>query len=88
MSITVTLDPTLEARLRARVDAGEFSSLDAAVEEALREFVLLEPPIEELQARIGSALAELDRGEGIPLDIDDLKKAGRERLRNRSKQDI
>jgi len=84
MSITVTLDATLEARLRARVEAGEFSSIDAAVEEAVREFVLLEPPIEELRARIGMAIAELDRGEGVILDADDLKRAGRERLRNRT----
>ena len=85
MSITVTLDPAVEARLRARVDAGEFSSVDEAVEEALREFVLLEPPIDELRTKIDAAIAELDRGEGVPLDIEDLKRSGRERLRNRSK---
>ena len=59
MSITVTLDPTLEARLRARVEAGEFQSLDAAVEEAVREFVLLEPPLGELRARIKAGIGEL-----------------------------
>jgi len=85
MSITVSLDPAVEARLRARVAAGEFSSLDAAVEEALREFVLLEPPIDELRAKIGAAIAELDRGEGVPLDVEDLKRAGREQLRKRGK---
>jgi len=85
MSITVTLDAALEARLQARVNAGEFSSLDAAVEEAVREFILLEPPIEELRARIDSAIAALDRGEGIPLDEDDLKRAGRELLAKRRK---
>ena len=85
MSITVTLDPNLEARLRARVDAGEFKSLDAAVEEAVREFVLLEPPLEELRAKIGASIAELDRGEGIALDVDDLKRAGRQRHRDRSR---
>jgi Arc/MetJ-type ribon-helix-helix transcriptional regulator len=85
MSITVTLEAALEARLRARVKAGEFSSVDAAVEEAVREFVLLEPPIEELRARIGTAIAELDRGEGVALDADDLKRAGRERFRNRTR---
>jgi len=83
MSITVTLEAALEARLRARVKAGEFSSIDAAVEEAVREFVLLEPPIEELRARIGTAMAELDGGEGVALDAEDLKRAGRERLRKR-----
>jgi Arc/MetJ-type ribon-helix-helix transcriptional regulator len=83
MSITVTLDAALEARLRARVRAGEFSSIDAAVEEAIREFVLLEPPIEELRARIGAAIAELDRGQRVSLDTDDLKRAGREQVRNR-----
>jgi Arc/MetJ-type ribon-helix-helix transcriptional regulator len=85
MSIMVTLDAALEARLRARVAAGEFRSLDAAVEEAVREFVLLEPPIEELRAKIGTAIAELDRGEGIALDVEDLKKAGRQRLQDRNK---
>lgn len=85
MSITVTLDPHLEARLRARVEAGEFRSLDAAVEEAVREFVLLEPPLEELRAKIGVAISELGRGEGVELDIDDLKRAGRQRLRDQEK---
>jgi Arc/MetJ-type ribon-helix-helix transcriptional regulator len=85
MSITVTLDAALEARLRARVDAGEFPSLDAAVEEALREFVLFEPPIEELRAKINIAIGQLDRGEGIPFDIEDVKRAGRERLEKRQK---
>lgn len=85
MSITVTLDAALEARLRARVDAGEFQSLNAAVEEAIREFVLLEPPLEELRSKIEIALAELDRGEGIPLDIEDLKRAGRKRFEDRGK---
>jgi Arc/MetJ-type ribon-helix-helix transcriptional regulator len=85
-SITVALDPNLEARLRARVDAGEFESLDAAVEEATREFVLLEPPLDELRAKIDAGTAELERGEGIELDIDDLKRIGRQRLRERSNQ--
>ena len=85
MSITVSLDPALEAQLRARVNAGEFSSMDAAVEEALREFVLLEPPLEDLQTKIATAVAELDRGEGVPLDVEDLKRAGREQLHKRSK---
>jgi Arc/MetJ-type ribon-helix-helix transcriptional regulator len=85
MSITVSLDPALEARLRARVNAGEFLSMDAAVEEALREFVLLEPPLEDLQTKIATAVAELDRGEGVPLDVEDLKRAGREQLHKRSK---
>ncbi|HSI01762.1 MAG TPA: hypothetical protein VLA02_14250 [Reyranella sp.] len=85
MSITVTLDAALEARLRARVEAGEFSSVDAAVEEALREFVLLEPPIDELRAKISTAIAQLDRGEGVPFDADDIKRAGREQLNTRKK---
>jgi Arc/MetJ-type ribon-helix-helix transcriptional regulator len=85
MTITVNLEAALEARLRARVQAGEFSSIGAAVEEAIREFVLLEPPIEELRATIGKAIAELDRGEGVVLDVDDLKRAGRERHRHRGK---
>jgi Arc/MetJ-type ribon-helix-helix transcriptional regulator len=85
MSITVTLDPALEARLRARVASGEFTSLDAAVEEAIREFVLLEPPVEELRARIATAISELDRGQGIVLDVEDLKRAGRQKFRDRTK---
>lgn len=83
MSITVLLEAALEARLRARGKAGGFSSIDAAVEEAVREFVLLEPPLEELCAKTGTAIAEFDRGDGVALDADELKRAGRERLRNR-----
>lgn len=80
MSITVALDAALEARVKA----GEFPSIDAAVEEAVREFVLLKPPIEDMRAKIGTAIAELDRGKGVALDADDLKRAGRERFRNRT----
>ena len=83
MSITVTLDADIEARLRARMEAGEFSSVDEAVEEALREFVLLEPPPEELRAKISTAIAQLDRGEGVPFDAGEIKQAGRERLGKR-----
>jgi len=85
MPITVTLDADLESRLRARVAAGEFVSLDAAVSEAVREFVLVEPPIDKLRARIATAIDELDRGQGISLDVEDLKRAGRQKLDNRRK---
>jgi hypothetical protein len=38
----------------------------------------------ELRARIKAGIGELDTGEGVELDIDDLKQAGRQRLRDRS----
>jgi len=85
MSITVTLDPDLEARLLARVAAGEFSSLDAAVTEAVREFVLVEPPIDELRAKISSALSDLDHGKGIPFDPEDIRRGGRQRLSDKKR---
>ncbi len=85
MPITVTLDADLESRLRARVAAGEFISLDAAVSEAVREFVLVEPPIDELRAKIATAIDALDHGQGISLDVEDLKRAGRKKLGDRTK---
>jgi Arc/MetJ-type ribon-helix-helix transcriptional regulator len=86
MSIIVRLEPELEARLRARVDSGEFASIDAAVEEAVREFILLEPPLEELRAKIAVAVAQLDRGEGVPLDVERIKREGRRWLQDKNKK--
>ncbi len=43
----VNLPSDLEDRLRARVEAGEFASLEAAVSEAVRQFDLTQPPSAE-----------------------------------------
>ena len=85
MPITATLDADLESRLRMRVAAGEFTSLDAAVTEAVREFILVEPPLSELRAKIATAIHDLDHGRGISLDLEDLKRAGRQKLGDRMK---
>lgn len=61
MSITTILEAALEARLRARVGAGELSSVYAAVEEAVREFVLLEPRPTAASAPSVRLLNSLDR---------------------------
>lgn len=39
------------------------------------------PEEAELRAKVSRAIAQLDRGEGVPFDVEDLKRAGRERLR-------
>lgn len=53
MGVIVNLPPDLEDRLRARVEAGEFASLEAAVSEAVRQFDLTQPPSDEIAGRRG-----------------------------------
>jgi Arc/MetJ-type ribon-helix-helix transcriptional regulator len=74
MGVIVDLPPDLEDRLRARVAAGEFTSLEAAVSEAVRQFDLTQPLSDELRAAVAEGLAQSLRGESAPIDFAELKR--------------
>ncbi len=83
MGVIVNLPPDLEDRLRARVAAGEFASLEAAVSEAVRQFDLTQPLSEDLRTAVAEGLAQSLRGESAPIDFAELKRELRSDL-NRS----
>ena len=70
----ITLNPALQARLEEKLRNGEFSSVDALVEQALTAF--LEPEQEEMEATeflairsaVEQGLSEAERGEGLSLE--------------------
>ena len=67
----ITLSPELQKFVEEKVKAGEFQSPAQVVEAGLAR-LMLDPPPDELDdetlAAIDRAEAQLDRGEGIPLD--------------------
>ncbi|HEU4885518.1 MAG TPA: hypothetical protein VFT45_24960 [Longimicrobium sp.] len=66
----LSLSPELERRITARIESGEYDSLEDVVSDALDA---PSPVTEEEEARLASlradidiGIAELERGEGIP----------------------
>ncbi len=77
------LDAELEQRLRYKVARGEYSSVEAALNEALRR--LLEPeaelanplPLEEMRHEIMIGVEQSDRGDVVRFDAEAIKAEGR-----------
>lgn len=66
----VRLKPELEAYVEEEVRSGRFSSAGEVIEAGLAR-LMLDPAVEpdaETLAAIDEAEAQLDRGEGIPMD--------------------
>jgi antitoxin ParD1/3/4 len=78
MVLSVPAD--LDAFIHQAVSTGVYESEEAVVVTALRLLQEREKKLEELRAELRPALEELDRGEGKPLDFEEIKKRGRERL--------
>jgi antitoxin ParD1/3/4 len=71
--MNVTLQPEQEQFVRSQIDKGRFKSADEA---AIQAFKLLEEKyqnyeswIEDTRRKVDVAIAELDRGEGVELDV-------------------
>lgn len=79
--MNVSLTPKLETIIREKVDSGLYNSASEVVREALRlleeQDRLRELRLEALREEIQ---AGLDSGSAGPLDFEDIKKRGRERL--------
>ncbi len=77
----VSLTPELEALVKQKVSTGRYNSSSEVVREALRLWEdkekIREMRLEELRKEIQKGL---DSGPSTPLDIEDIKKRGRERL--------
>jgi antitoxin ParD1/3/4 len=62
------------------VAAGTYSTADDVVRDALAQMRDRREKFEALKASIDDAIAELDRTGGAPLDFEEIKRKGRERL--------
>ena len=76
----VSIPSDLDEFVQAAVQSGKYSSPDAVVAEALRRLERDYQEFLEFKASLEEATAELDRGEGTPFDVEEIKRKGREIL--------
>jgi antitoxin ParD1/3/4 len=84
MAMKVSLSPELEQLVTERVETGLYDSPAEVIREALRLLKdrdeLRQYRLEELRREIAVGLAEADRGELAPLDVEAIKAEGRRQL--------
>jgi antitoxin ParD1/3/4 len=78
--MVINLPPDLDLFVRQAVATGVYESEEAVVIAGLRLLQERMRRLEELREELRPALESLDRGEGIPLDIEDIIRRGHERL--------
>ncbi|MBN2577391.1 MAG: type II toxin-antitoxin system ParD family antitoxin [Pirellulales bacterium] len=78
--MTVSMPPDLDAFIHQAVATGMYESEEAVIVAGLRLLQDRSRRLEELRDELRPALEELDRGEGKPLDIEDVIRRGHERL--------
>ena len=85
--MNVSLTPQLENYVKQKVAAGKYNSVSEVMHEALRLLeerdVLKEIKLEALRRDIQEGIDELDRGEGTPLNMEDIKAKARAMKENR-----
>lgn len=64
--MTLQLPADIEARIRQKVERGDFPDAAEVVREAMRLLDAQERQLEELRVKLHAGLGQLDRGEGIP----------------------
>lgn len=79
--MNVSLTPELENYIKQKVSAGMYNSASEVMREALRLLeerdALRELKLEALRRDIREGINELDRGEGTPLDMEEIKAKAR-----------
>ena len=87
--MNVSLTPELEKLVNERVQSGLYSSASEVIREALRllkeQGELRQRRLEELRKEIGIGLEQLNRGEGVPLNIAKIKSRLRKRLQEQKR---
>ena len=82
--MNVSLTPELEKLVTERVRSGMYSSASEVIREALRllnqQEGVRQRKLEELRKEIQIGIDQLERGEGVPLDIGKIKSRLRKRL--------
>jgi antitoxin ParD1/3/4 len=71
--MTIKLNPDLEAYVEQKIREGRFPSAQAAIEDAVRQAKEREEQLESLKREVRLGLDELDRGEGEPWNVDEIK---------------
>ena len=81
--MNVSLTPQLETFVRSKVETGRYNSSSEVVREALRLLEQFEDvrqrKLDVLNGDLAEAVHALDRGEGTPLDVGEVKREGRAR---------
>ena len=79
--MNVSLTPQLESYVKQKVAAGMYNSVSEVMREALRLLeerdALKEMKLAALRSDLQEGIYELDRGEGTPLDINEIKAKAR-----------
>lgn len=82
--MNISLTPELESMIRRKVTEGRYLSASEVIREALRLLEdherLRQIRLDVLRRDIAIGVEELDRGESGPLDAQEIKAAGREKL--------
>lgn len=85
--MTVEIPPELEQYVQQELSKGEYRSEGELILDAVRVLRELKTRHEQLRRNIQSAIAQSDRGESEPLDIEAIKAEGRERLAEQGGKD-
>jgi antitoxin ParD1/3/4 len=64
--MAIQLPADVEARIRQKVERGDFPDAGEVVREAMRLLEAQERQLAELRAKLQAGLDQLDRGEGVP----------------------
>jgi antitoxin ParD1/3/4 len=64
--MAIQLPADLEARIRQKVERGEFADVGEVIREAMHLLDARDRQLEELREKLQSGLDQLDRGEGVP----------------------
>jgi len=76
----ITLSPDAQDLLQKQVARDGFPSAEAAIEEAIRFYESHRPTPESFLGKLHEAHEAFEAGDVAPLDADDVKCRGRERL--------
>ena len=79
--MVLALPDDLRKFVQDEVASGRFQSAEDVICEALRRLREHERQLDELRAELQIGIDQLDRGEGIPFDAEDIKREIRARLR-------
>ena len=78
--MVLSLPAELEQFVQHQVASGRYRSVDDVVQAGLSLLKERQQKLDELRAEIQIGLDELDRGEGVPLDMAAIKARVRQRL--------
>jgi putative addiction module CopG family antidote len=82
--MTLRLPADVEARVREKVERGEFSDADAVIREAMRLLDERERQLTQLRGMLQTGLDQLDQGEGVPFTpelVAEMRRDAEERYR-------